>query len=59
MALRSVLGLFTDEDVAADAMDALKGEGYTTSEYEILTGRPIRRAPSARPSPSTSCTGGP
>jgi hypothetical protein len=40
MALRSVLGLFTDEDVAADAMDALKDEGYTTSEYEILTGTP-------------------
>ena len=40
MALRSVMGLFTDEDVAADAMDALKAAGYKTSEYEVLTGVP-------------------
>lgn len=40
MALRSVLGLFTDEDVVADAMDALSGEGYGTNEYEVLTGTP-------------------
>lgn len=40
MAKRSVLGMFLDEDVAADALDALKAEGYTTSEYEILTGTP-------------------
>ena len=40
MALRSVIGLFTDEDVAADAMDALSSEGYGVSEYEVLTGTP-------------------
>ena len=40
MALRSVVGLFTDENVAADALDALKTEGYETNEYEILTGTP-------------------
>ena len=37
---RSVLGLFTDENVAADAMDALKADGYSTTEYEVLTGTP-------------------
>ena len=40
MALRSVIGLFTNEDVVADAMDALSGEGYGTNEYEVLTGTP-------------------
>ena len=40
MAERSVVGLFTDENVAADAMDALKAEGYETNEYEVLTGTP-------------------
>ena len=40
MAQRSVLGLFTDENVAADAMDSLRGEGYTSAEYEVLTGTP-------------------
>ena len=40
MAKRSVLGLYTDEDTAADAMDGLKAEGYSTAEYEILTGTP-------------------
>ena len=37
---RSVLGLFVDEDKAADALDALKAEGYGASEYEVLTGTP-------------------
>ena len=41
MAQRSIIGLFTDENVAADAMDALKEEGYQEStEYEVLTGTP-------------------
>ncbi len=40
MAKRSVLGLFTEENVAADAMDALKADGYTTDEYDVLTGTP-------------------
>lgn len=42
MAKRSVLGLFTEEQVdeAADAMDALASAGYTTTEYEVLTGTP-------------------
>ena len=37
---RSVLGLFTDENMAADALDALRAEGYETNEYEVLTGTP-------------------
>ena len=37
---RSVLGMFTDENVAADALDALKAAGYETNEYEVLTGTP-------------------
>ena len=42
MAKRSVLGLFPEEqvDTAADAMDALSSAGYTSSEYEVLTGTP-------------------
>lgn len=40
MAKRSVLGLYTDENRAADALDALSAEGYGTSEYEVLTGTP-------------------
>ena len=37
---RSVLGLFSDEDSAADAMDALKEGGFAQKECEILTGVP-------------------
>ncbi len=59
MALRSVLGLFTDENVVADTMDSLRAAGYTSSEYELLTGVPTRREPSERRSRFTSCTGGP
>ena len=40
MAKRSVLGLFTNEDTAADAMDSLKDAGYGTNEYEVLTDTP-------------------
>ena len=42
MAKRSVLGLFAEDkiDEAADAMDALASAGYTTSEYEVITGTP-------------------
>ena len=40
MAKRSVLGLFVDVDVVADTLDALKAEGYTTEEYDVLTGTP-------------------
>ena len=40
MAKRSVLGLFTTEDAAADAMDSLKDAGYSSSEYEVLTDTP-------------------
>jgi hypothetical protein len=40
MAKRSVIGLYTNEDAAADALDALKAAGYSTSEYEVLTGTP-------------------
>ena len=37
---RSVLGLFTEEDSAADAMDALSAAGFSQGEYEVLTGTP-------------------
>ena len=40
MAKRSVLGLYTDENVVADTMDALRSAGYTPAEYEVLTGTP-------------------
>jgi hypothetical protein len=42
MAKRSVLGLFTEDQVdeAGDAMEALALAGYTTNEYEVLTGTP-------------------
>lgn len=40
MAKRSVLGLFLDVDVVADTLDALRAEGYTTEEYDVLTGTP-------------------
>lgn len=40
MVKRSVLGLFTDEDTAADALDNLKDAGFDESEYDILTGTP-------------------
>ncbi len=36
----SVVGLFTEPDPAADAMDALKEAGFTQAEYEVLTGTP-------------------
>ena len=38
--LRSVIGLYTDENEAADALDALRSAGYESNEYEILTGTP-------------------
>ena len=37
---RSILGLFSDEDPAADALDALKAAGFSDGEYEVLTGTP-------------------
>ena len=40
IAQRSIIGLFTDEGVVADALDALREGGYSTNEYEILTGTP-------------------
>lgn len=40
MAKRSVVGLFTDEDAAADALSALGAAGFTRNETEILTGTP-------------------
>jgi len=40
VALRSVIGLFTNEDSAADAMDAVHAAGFKENEYEILTGTP-------------------
>ena len=40
MAKRSVLGLYIEEDSAADALDHLRDAGYEDHEYEILTGTP-------------------
>ena len=42
LAKKSVLGLFPEgeEGTAADALDALRDEGYTQSEYEVITGTP-------------------
>ena len=40
MAKRSVLGLYTEEDSAADALDNLREAGFEEGEYEILTGVP-------------------
>ena len=40
MAQRSVIGLFTDEDTAADALDSVKSAGFEQGEYEVLTGTP-------------------
>ena len=40
MAQKSVIGLFSNVDAAADAMDGLKEAGFGTSEYEVLTGTP-------------------
>ena len=40
MAKRSVLGLYTEEDAAADALDNLRDAGFEENEYEILTGTP-------------------
>ena len=40
MAERSVIGLFTEEDKAADAMDALKDAEFEENEVEVLSGTP-------------------
>ena len=40
MAKRSVLGLYTEEDSAADALDNLREAGFEEDECEILTGVP-------------------
>ena len=37
---KSIIGVYTDENTAADALDALNSAGYETNEYEILTGTP-------------------
>ena len=40
MAKKSVLGLYTEEDSAADALDTLRDAGFEEGEYELLTGTP-------------------
>ena len=40
MAERSVIGLFTEEDKAADAMDALREAQFEENEVEVLSGAP-------------------
>ena len=40
MTKKSVLGLYVEEDSAADALDNLRDAGFGEGEYEILTGTP-------------------
>ena len=40
MAKKSVLGLYTEEDSAADALDNLRDAGFEEGEYELLPGTP-------------------
>ena len=40
MATRSTLGLFTDPDTTANAMDSLRGAGFEEADLEVLTGAP-------------------
>lgn len=40
MAKKSVLGLYTEEDSAADALDNLRDAGFEEGDYELLTGTP-------------------
>ncbi|MBM2826745.1 MAG: hypothetical protein HW403_809 [Dehalococcoidia bacterium] len=40
MANRSLLGVFRDPDTTADAIDALKGDGFAPEQYDVLTGTP-------------------
>tara|TARA_Y100000590_G_scaffold8695_1_gene10830 strand:- start:1855 stop:2367 length:513 start_codon:yes stop_codon:yes gene_type:complete len=37
---KSIIGLYTDENSVADAMDGLKSKGFGENEYEVLTGVP-------------------
>ena len=37
---KSVLGLYSDPNQAADAMDALKGAGFPLGTFDVLTGTP-------------------
>ena len=40
MAKRSVLGLYTDANYAAEAGDSLRGVGLTNQDFDFLTGAP-------------------
>lgn len=40
MAMREILGLFTDAQKAADATDRLHEAGFKPADYQILTGLP-------------------
>ena len=40
MTKKSVLGLYIEEDSAADALDNLRDSGLAHGEYEKLTGTP-------------------
>ena len=40
MEKRSIVGLFTDENVVANALDSLKSQGYEDSEYDVISGTP-------------------
>jgi len=58
MAKRSVLGLYTEEDSAADALDNLREAGFEEDECEILTGVPYPEGTLARQSRNITFTGG-
>ena len=54
LAKKSVLGLYTDENTAADALDSLRTAGYTSSEFEILTGTPYPEGTFGEDEPKTT-----
>lgn len=40
MAIRHVLGLYSEASAAADGVDALRRSGFTEENFEVLTGSP-------------------
>ena len=40
MANQSVLGLYSNADTAAEAARNLRGAGFTSDDYEVMTGNP-------------------
>ena len=51
MANQSILGIFKDPETTADAVDALKGEGFGPEHYDVLTGMPYPEGTFGEPHP--------